>query len=80
MVNHSWSFEILNFHEMYIFWIFKVLDFHIFKIVRVFLMHLIGYYHLICLTINLLLLYETFESPLEKCPFLVTKSFTFKST
>jgi hypothetical protein len=49
---------------MYIFKIFKVLDFHIFKIVIYFLMCLIGYYHLICLTINLLLLYETFENPL----------------
>jgi hypothetical protein len=56
------KFEILNF-QMYIFWIFKVLEFHIFEIVNVFLMRLIGYYHFIFCN-NLLLLYESFESPL----------------
>jgi hypothetical protein len=63
VVKHSWSFEILNF-QMYILWIFKVLEFHIFEIVKVFLVCLIGYYHLIFFTINLFILYESFESPL----------------
>jgi hypothetical protein len=62
-VKHSWSFEILNF-QMYILWIFKVLEIHIFEIVNFFLMCLIGYYHFIFFTINLFLLYESFESPL----------------
>jgi hypothetical protein len=55
------SFEILNF-QMYILWIFKVLKFHIFEIVNLFLVCLIGYYHRIFFTINLFLLYESFES------------------
>jgi hypothetical protein len=64
VVKHScWSFEILNF-QMYILWIFKLLEFHIFEIVNVFWVCLIGYYDLIFFTINLFLLYESFESPL----------------
>jgi hypothetical protein len=64
VVKHSWSFEILNL-KMYIIWKFKVLEFHILKFVNVFfLMCIIGYYHLVFLTINLFLLYESFESPL----------------
>jgi len=58
VVKHSWSFQ------MYIFWIFKVLKFHIFEIVVFFLVCLIGHYHLIFFTINLFLLYKSFESPL----------------
>jgi hypothetical protein len=64
VVKHSYqSFEILNF-QMYIFWIFKVLEFHIFEIVNVFWVCLIGYNHIIFFTVNLFILYESFESPL----------------
>jgi hypothetical protein len=63
VLKHSWSFEILNF-QMYILWIFKGLKFHIFEIANVFLKCQISYYHLIFFTINLFLLYESFESPL----------------
>jgi hypothetical protein len=61
VVKFSWSFEILKF-LVYILWIFKVLEFHVFEMVNVFLVCLIGYYHLIFATINLFLLYESFES------------------
>jgi hypothetical protein len=63
VVKHFWSFQILNF-QMYILWIFKVLKFHIFEIVNFFLVCLTGYYHLSLFTINLFLLYESFESSL----------------
>jgi hypothetical protein len=53
LVNHSWSFKILNF-QMYILWIFKILDLHILKIVNVFLV-------VIFFTINLHLINESFE-------------------
>jgi hypothetical protein len=53
VVKHSWSFEILNFEilyfQVYILWIFIVLKFHIFEFVNVFLVCIIGYYHLIVL-------------------------------
>ncbi len=45
VVKYFWSFEIQNF-QMYVLWIFKVLKFHIFEIVNVFIVCLIGYYHL----------------------------------
>jgi hypothetical protein len=48
VVKHFWSFENLNF-QVYILWIFKVLELHVLKIVNVFLMCLIVYYHLIFL-------------------------------
>jgi hypothetical protein len=46
VVEHSWSFEVLNF-QVYILWIFKILKYHIFEIVNVFLVCIIGDYHLI---------------------------------
>jgi hypothetical protein len=76
VVKHFWSFEIFKF-QMYILWIFKVLEFHIFEIVNVFLVCLIGYYHLIFLIINLLLLYESFEIFCKNVLFLWHK-FSFK--
>jgi len=63
VVKRSWNFEHLNF-QMYVLWILKVLQFHIFEIVNFFLVFLIGCYHLIFFTINLFLVYESFESPL----------------
>jgi len=60
VVKHSWILEILKF-QMYILWIFKVLKFHTFEIVNVFLVYVIGYYHLIFLPST----YLYYMSPLK---------------
>jgi hypothetical protein len=61
---------------MYIPRIFKAVEFHIFKIVNVFLMCLIGHYHLIFFTINLFLLYQSFV----KMSFFTNKKIHFQKS